>query len=628
MNANYAYWLLLILAWPCGLLAQTDSTHIRTIDSLLQTAWKTARTNTAQSLENLRAIEALYPSEGERYKEGVVLYYYGVFYKNLGEFSQSEAYFNQFEEKQIQLGDTMRMAAVSMVKANLYSDQGNFSKSMEASTRALALYSSQADTSGILTASNKMGYLLNEIGNWEEALRYHQKALSLAQAAKNVSEEIISNTNIALVYEGQKDYDIARRYYQKAYELGEGTDNTYQKVLNRFNLANIYMLQKQTEAAAPFALAASNLADSLSTPGLSSASKAILANVLLAQGQTAEALRILQQTKAQYYEQIGLRDQRDLEASFVEAYQVQGNYKEAFTHLERLKMLNDSLVGIDSRKNIQSLSVRFETEKKESEIALLNAKNEASTAVIQQKNRTIWIGAIGFLLLAALSSFLYWLYRKYRLQKEALAIALQDRENLLQEIHHRVKNNLQIISSLLRLQSRYMTEADAVQALNEGEARVNSMAIIHHHLYTQADHLSQVNVQNYIDDLCHHLAASFNSPSLQVEISKEVEPLYLDVNTMVPLGLILNELITNAYKYAFVGRSEGHILVRFSSPQAGALAIQVKDDGVGKPMDESAKEGFGSRLITTFLRKLEAEQTITIENGTQIEILLKIPQRR
>lgn len=621
------YFLPLLFLLPLALPAQSDSSTILRIDSLLQTAWKTARTNTEQSLENLRSIEALYPENGEKHKEAVVLYYYGVFYKNLGEFSQSEAYFNRFEEKQILLGDTMRIAAVNMTKANLYSDQGLLSKSMEAATRALKLYSSLADTNGILSANSKVGYLLNEIGNWEEALACHQKSLEIARRSKNISEEIISNTNIALVYEKQKDYKKATEYYQNAYNIGETTDNTYQKVLNRYNLANIYLLQEQIDAAAPYARAASALSDSLSTPGLSSASKAILADVLTKKGQVSEALVILKSVRAQYYNQLGLRDQRDIESAFVEAYKAKGDLATAFPHLERLKMLNDSLVGLDSRKNIQTLSVQYETEKKEAEITLLNTQKQAAENIIQQKNRTIWIGGMAALLLMALSSFLYWLYRKYRMQKEALAIALQDRENLLQEIHHRVKNNLQIISSLLRLQSRHMTEADAVQALNEGEARVNSMAIIHHHLYTQADHLSQVNVQNYIRDLCHHLAASFNSSNLKVQIQQEVDPIYLDVNTMVPLGLILNELITNAYKYAFVGRSQGHILVRFSSPQAGALAIQVKDDGIGKPMDESAKEGFGSRLITTFLRKLEAEQSITIDGGTQIDIRLSISEK-
>jgi two-component system, sensor histidine kinase PdtaS len=622
---NRLFFLCLTLAIAHGAAGQeTPKSPLATqIDALLDSAWATARSQPQQSLERLKTIEALYPDEGERYKEDVVLYYYGVFYKNLGRFDRSEAYFDRYEAYHQERDNTWKQAAVNMAKANLFSDQGNYPKSMAAATRSLSLYESINDTNGIISAGSKLGYLLSETGRYDEAIAYHEKSLAWARASGNLSEEQFSYTNLGLTHEKKRDYPAALDFYRRAYDIGEGLESDYDKVLNRYNMANILSLAGRGEAAIPFAEACAALADSIDIPALSGASRRLLADILLDKGQTQSGIELLRRLLDTAAYPLGLRDQTEVHGLLVKGYQLQGDYKRAFESLETLKTLNDSLVGLESRNRLNELSTVYETEKKEQQIALLDLEKESALTVIRQKNRTITLGALGLLLVTGLSVFLYVLYRRYRQQQQQLSKALGEKEFLIKEIHHRVKNNLQVISSLLQLQSRYVEEPTALAALNEGESRVRSMSIIHHHLYTE-DNLSQVQVPRYVANLSENLQSSYNIRGKHIPIHQDIADISLDVAVMIPLGLILNELITNAFKYAFEGRESGNIWVRIAT-EAEGLTVMVKDDGVG--IDPTAQKGFGTRLINTFLRKLNAEAETKTAGGTEVLIRIKDYQK-
>jgi two-component sensor histidine kinase len=622
---NRLFLVCLILATAYGVDAQEKPKPPLAvkIDALLDSAWASARSQPQQSLELLKAIEALYPQAGERYKEDVVLYYYGVFYKNLNRYNLSEQYFNRYEDYHRESGDTFRLAAVNMVKANLFTDMGNYPKSMEAATRSLSLYESINDTNGIISAGSKLGYLLVEVGRYEEAIAYHQRSIALARATGNLSEEQIGYTNMGLAHEKMKDYPAAITYYRRAYDIGEAKAGDYDKVLNRYNMANILSLAGRGEAAIPFAEACAALADSIDIPALSGASRRLLADILLDKGQTQAGIELLRLQLDTAIYPLGLRDQTEVYALLVKGYKQQGDFRRAFEALETLKVLNDSLIGLDSRNRLNELSTLYETEKKEQQIALLDLEKESALAVIRQKNRTIGLGALGLLLVTGLSVFLYLLYRKYRQQQQQLSKALEEKEFLIKEIHHRVKNNLQVISSLLQLQSRYVEEPTALAALNEGESRVRSMSIIHHHLYTE-DNLSQVQVPRYVANLSENLQSSYNIRGKHISIHQDIAAIALDVSVMIPLGLILNELITNAFKYAFEGRESGNIWVRIAA-DADGLTVMVKDDGQG--IDPTAQKGFGTRLINTFVRKLNAEAETKTTDGTEVLIRIKDYQK-
>ena len=189
-------------------------------------------------------------------------------------------------------------------------------------------------------------------------------------------------------------------------------------------------------------------------------------------------------------------------------------------------------------------------------------------------------------------------------------------------MHHRVKNNLQIISSLLDLQATLIKDPQAAIALKEGRNRVHSMALIHKNLYAGRN-MKGIAVKEYIENLGHNLLDSYNIENGSVTIDTDIDELELDIDTITPLGLILNELISNSLKHAFANSGGGTILVILKKDHEN-LFLKVKDNGGGfLPGVLTENQGsFGLRMIEKFAQKLKAELTITNNMGACITMTI------
>ena len=198
--------------------------------------------------------------------------------------------------------------------------------------------------------------------------------------------------------------------------------------------------------------------------------------------------------------------------------------------------------------------------------------------------------------------------------------SLEEKNVLLREIHHRVKNNLQVISALLELQTKYVTDEGTVAALRRGQDRVESMALIHKDLY-QHDNLSGVNTKIYFEKLTSNLLESYQVEDGKISIETDIEPLLLDVDTMVPVGLLINELISNAIKHAFDSKG-GKVFIKLEEKN-DVLHLLVEDNGKGFTGTETNKQSFGYSLIKSFVRRLEAHMQIDHSVGTRIMIKIK-----
>lgn len=231
-----------------------------------------------------------------------------------------------------------------------------------------------------------------------------------------------------------------------------------------------------------------------------------------------------------------------------------------------------------------------------------------------------------FLAIAALAGFVFALVTKSRSHKvlhdknTQLREALENNKMLIKEIHHRVKNNLQVVSSLLNLQSRFETDGTVMRAINTSKNRVQSMSLLHQHLYLNED-LNSIRVKNYFEDLSHFLVKGYPLHGKEVMLELDVEDISLDVDTVVPMGLICNELITNALKYAYPKTMQGVLLVSIKEAH-GKIRLIVKDNGVGTSFTQLPEKStsMGTQLIKSFANKLKA--TIEIDNfeGTEFKL--------
>ena len=193
---------------------------------------------------------------------------------------------------------------------------------------------------------------------------------------------------------------------------------------------------------------------------------------------------------------------------------------------------------------------------------------------------------------------------------DLIQASLTEKETLLQEIHHRVKNNLQIVSSLLQLQGERVQDAGLRAVFSETEGRVRSMALVHERLYREHT-FSSLDFSQYLETLAGQLLESLRSEGTQVELELACEPLRLPVDTAIPLGLITTELITNAIKYAFRGRPGGVLRIALRQTGEGRHELAISDDGPGLPpgLDPATTRSLGMRLVTMLARQIRGEAT-------------------
>jgi two-component sensor histidine kinase len=234
-------------------------------------------------------------------------------------------------------------------------------------------------------------------------------------------------------------------------------------------------------------------------------------------------------------------------------------------------------------------------------------------------------------LLILLLISLFYFYRgkqkvnqRLEVQKKQIENSLQEKEALLREIHHRVKNNLQLISSLLNMQTYHLKDPDMINAIAEGQSRVKAMALIHQKLY-QTEQLSEIDFQEYTEQLIAHLATAFGEHGRIVHSKVNSQALKLDIDTAIPLGLILNELVTNAYKYAFSEMNEGKLNVDFSLDDERTYHLLISDSGRGLPEDfnESKLNSLGLKLVRMLVEQLDGSLTICNDPGAHFHIRFK-----
>jgi len=201
------------------------------------------------------------------------------------------------------------------------------------------------------------------------------------------------------------------------------------------------------------------------------------------------------------------------------------------------------------------------------------------------------------------------------------ALSLKEKEHLLKEIHHRVKNNLQIVSSLLNLQSESIVDEKYLGLIKESHNRINSMALVHEMLYKSKD-LSKIELKEYIEVLSSSVNMSYSSPNKEIVFKYNIQSgIFLEIDMMIPIGLILNEILSNSYKYAFIDKTKGIISIELKQVKKG-INLVVFDDGIGldKKFDLKKQGSLGMQLIHMLCEQIDAGIKVSSDKGTRYDI--------
>jgi two-component sensor histidine kinase len=484
-----------------------------------------------------------------------------------------------------------------------------------------------------------------KLGNYPEALRYGLAALESAQATQDTTLLAYFYSRLASTYRELKQPAKALAYYRSGLAHAHAERNTFYVINNATGIAQLLIARHQPQQALAFLRqeirdypptdyyvqfwAARGLADCYTATGQYTLAEKYdlqvigllktgqvyadnyseqlgaylaISNVYVAARQYAQARPYLAQALALEAKSHQLINTTSTHLLFFKVDSAQGHLPAAIRHYQRYKALNDSIVSEAKNKQLASLQVQYDTRKKEQNIALLTKQTLLQRSSLRQKDfqrNALLAGAVLLTLLLGLG------YNRYRLkqrgnqllqtkqreinqQNQLLQRLLHEQQELLtekdwmlKEIHHRVKNNLQIISSLLDTQADYLHDPAALAAIRESQNRVHAMALIHQKLYQSAQLLA-VNMADYLREITDQLLDSFDCRA-RVQVRLAVAPVELGVPLATPIGLIINEALTNALKYAFPPPRRGTIEVALAARGPGQYELRIADDGVGLP---------------------------------------------
>jgi two-component sensor histidine kinase len=378
-------------------------------------------------------------------------------------------------------------------------------------------------------------------------------------------------------------FDEALDDYQSNLKKSEEMGLTRYSLVSLANIGHVYTMQEQYEQAIPYTLQAIEIMERTGN------TKNLWENYMHV---------------ANSYEKLG---------QFEQALKYNKLHAEAYADF-----LRSSTERLESE-----LLVKYETEKKQETIS----RQEAQIAQ-QRIVQILYISIAGILIISLMGMFISM--HSIRKKRKALQTLNQqldakNRQNelLMKEIHHRVKNNLEMVKSLIALQCAQMEDSTSKDAMLESQNRVQSMGIIHQKLY-QGENLGSIEMKDYFVNLSEGILDAFNADD-KIKIECAMENLELDIDTAVPIGLIVNELLTNSLKYAFPERAHGMVQISLSQPDPSILTLTVSDNGVGKIKGQKPLgTGFGSQLIDLLTRQLNGEMTEISETGTSTKFRFRI----
>ena len=529
-----------------------------------------------------------YSKENDDLKgEAIATFNLGVTHYYEGNLDSATNYYLKAEPVFRQVGDFLNLSRLFNNMGRVYEKTGNSEMALEVSRKSLSLKSQLKDTKGIINSLTNMSSIFQRIDLYDSALVYSERSLALAEQEGDsaaIKGELI---NLGIIYKNLDQPDQAIAMYQQAQNIISPDDEPYILSEIYLNLGEFYLGQ---------------------------ANMALTKKYIDLMEPHIEIMESLESTM--HFLQ--------LKYAYLKAT---GQFEKSLESLEKVQELNAEFVDEQTVQQMNALEQLYEKQKREAEIAQLNLDNQNQLAAIAIRNNQRNIFIFSTLIFLLLAGFIFYRFRNksktallLQNKNKQISEALDERELLLKEIHHRVKNNLQVISSLLSLQADSLGDQAAVDAVLEGQSRVKSIAVIHQKLYSGAD-VRGVEMQDYLENLVEEVFRGFGVDEEKVSYEINAQDLKLDIDTLIPLGLIINELVTNSIKYAF-GAAEGLLSIRLELENE-KLKISVKDSGKG--VNEAQLENsdsFGWKMVNILAKKLKAEISIKNESGAVIELLV------
>lgn len=550
---------------------------------------------------------------------------------------------------------------------------GQYDEAIENYQSALTLFNELKNMNKQAKVLNNIGYSQMHKGLYDEAISNYHLSLEIRQKINDSSGIASCYTNVAIVYAIKNDLKQAEKYFRQSIDLYRRLKDDNMLYKNLLNLGGVYKDKGQHQKSIDQIRMVLTYYTKLNIQGEIGRCHYIF-------GANFEELKLYDSAFMHYnkalkiYEKIddkkqiagtrlklaGIADKRKDFASAIEqskialemarkmktmqiemqthasmskSYAHMGDYKNAYESRLEYEKIKDSIFSQESNQKIMELEAKYQAKLKKQKIDSLTVENKISELELNKKKNFNYL-LTGILLLLLVVILL--IYNQYRIngknneelmkKNRIIEKSLEEKEILIREIHHRVKNNLQFIWSMFNLQTRHVRDKVALNTLVEGKNRIKTMALIHQKLY-QTDNLTGIDMSDYVPGLAANIFETYNVNKDQIELKLDIEKIILDIDTAIPLGLIMNELITNSLKHSSKNNPNLEIEISLKRVDNGNMVLKIKDNGPGLPesMSPETVDTFGFKLVNSLARQLKAEIHWKSDHGTETSILLKNP---
>ena len=489
----------------------------------------------------------------------------------------------------------------------VYERRGQLDKAADYAIKSLELGKKLDDNKVKALAYSDLSNLFWKHAKYESGLEYGLRSLKLFEAwgitdlDYDFTLYVTGNNYLAL-----GDYEKARKYYEHSIIIGEryGFYNNLSDV--NISLVDLYSYLDDYENALEAGANAVKYGELLENNFMVMRAWLAIGKMQNKRGNCAEAIEGLRKSI-----NVATDDFGDAYYELGRAYANSNDYKNAYSAFSVYDSLKNKVFTAEADQRISKLRTEFDVAQKESTIIL------QQTQIKKQQTRQQLIIIITVLLLLLLL-LAYKAISNNIKKNKLLQKKNAEKVYLMKEIHHRVKNNFEIVSSLLSLQAARIVDPKVLEAMEQSQHRVHSMGMIHQKLYL-GEKLSTVEMKDYFINLADYIIDSYGKNNL-VTVDIVMDELELDVDMAIPIGLIVNELITNSLKYAFPEERKGNIHLALKL-KGDLLVLEVNDNGIGIQSENSAGgTGFGTHLVDLLVKQLDGKMILVTSHGTSVSI--------
>jgi|GEM_PF-2463797 len=451
-----------------------------------------------------------------------------------------------------------------------------------------------------------LGFIFTERKN-PIAIKYLKQALDVCKRYNLPYTEALTCRAIGRYYTNSSDFEKAIIYQKRALTYFEQIHSLINVFELNNNIAFSYLKSKNYRLGLEYSERAIEASIKLENQSYLNSAKITKADIYINKGQYFAAEKLLM---AVVQDTINKKNwplyiKEDLYKSMFGLYEKKDESKKAIFWLKKMKYIKDSLNEVRYNDKVEEFNQKYQTEKKEKQIAEQQLQ-------LTKENRNKWFLSGGLIGSLAVLGVVGFSYQRNRKQKKQI-------ENLQKELHHRVKNNLSIIDTFIEVVKKELPDAKAQGKLNELQNRIISINEVHRQLYNSKN-ITSLYLKKYIDTLAENVSHSFDKP--EIELKTEIpETVVLSAERSFPVGLIVNEFLTNSYKYAFENNGTGKIWVSLKEKGNNYL-LSLSDNGKGLPAGFDVKEtnSFGLRIIKLLTEQLNGNFSMKGDDGVSLEI--------